>query len=99
MKMVSGALIVLTTSTVLACRSTPQRTGYFITTAPIVSIGNGLCVGVDPSDPHGVWWWDVGRSGCSSTSSSLTQSGDAAVLPTDGGFEVRFSVGLISARP
>ena len=99
MNILFGALIVLITSTVVACRSTPEQTGYFITTTPIIPIGNGLCVGVDPRDPHGVWWWDVGRSGCSSTSSSLMHSGDAAVVPTGGGFDVRFSVGLISARP
>ena len=57
MNILFGALIVLITSTVVACRSTPEQTGYFITTTPIIPIGNGLCVGVDPRDPHGVWWW------------------------------------------
>jgi hypothetical protein len=99
MKTLFGATVVLITSTVVACKSTPEPTRYFVTTEPIVPVGNGLCVGVDPSDPHGVWWWDVGRSGCSSRSSSVMHPGDAVASATDGALDVRFSVGLISAPP
>jgi len=44
-------------------------------------------------------FWDVGRSGCSSTSSSLMHSREAVVLASNGNVDVRFSVGLISADP
>jgi uncharacterized protein (TIGR02145 family) len=74
---------------------------YLITSSPIVPIGNGLCVAVDPKDPQGVWWWDIGRSGCSSRSSTITHAEDAIVVASgsDGRIDVRFRVGLISRSP
>jgi hypothetical protein len=39
-------------------------------------------VAVDPTDPKGVWWWEPGRSGCSSRSTgpSAFRGDDATVL-------------------
>ena len=34
--------------------------------------GLRLCVAVDPRDPHGVWWWQPGASGCTSRSTGPT---------------------------
>jgi uncharacterized protein (TIGR02145 family) len=74
---------------------------YLITSSPIVPVGNGLCVAVDPKDPQGVWWWDIGRSGCSSRSSTITHAEGASVVASgsDRPIVVRFRVGLISRSP
>ena len=42
---------------------------YIVTVRPIdVGVGAGLCIAVDPTNPHGVWWWEPGRTGCTSRS-------------------------------
>src|SRR5262245_47599573 len=65
-------IAALLTLGLIACRSTLTRSvpRYVVTAAPIdvgVSL-RGLCIAVDPNDPKGVWWWEPGRSGCSSRS-------------------------------
>jgi len=65
-------IAALVTLDLVACRSTPTRSvpRFFVTAAPIdVGISAvGLCIAVDPDDPEGIWWWEPGRSGCSSRS-------------------------------
>ncbi len=43
---------------------------YLVTSTPLmVGLRNtGLCIAVEPRDPHGVWWWEPGASGCTSRS-------------------------------
>jgi hypothetical protein len=50
-----------------ACRTPPR---YLVTTAPIDVgvVSTALCVGIDPGDERGVWWWEPGRSGCGTRS-------------------------------
>ncbi len=67
--------LALTVLNLLATRGSagqvPAATGrYVVTATPITITGlfKALCVGVDPTDAHGVWWWEPGRSGCSSRS-------------------------------
>ena len=58
-----------------ACRTVaPAVPRYIVTLAPIpLAVGHpGLCVAVDPTDAHGVWWWEPGRSGCSSRTTGPT---------------------------
>ena len=68
-----GFLFLLAFSLV-ACRparqSHPSVPRYLVTASPIaVGLGSwSLCVAVDPLDPHGVWWWEPGASGCASRS-------------------------------
>jgi hypothetical protein len=55
---------------------------YFVTSSAIdVGIGTGLCLAIDPRDPHGVWWWQPGSSGCTSRSTgpAVFQANEAAV--------------------
>jgi hypothetical protein len=56
----------------VGCRSTLTQSApqYIVTVAPLdVGVSpRGLCVAVNPHDPKGVWWWEPGRSGCSSRS-------------------------------
>jgi hypothetical protein len=44
----------------------------------------GICVGVDQTDRHGVWWWEPGQSGCStrSTGPGVFPAVDATVVLT-----------------
>jgi hypothetical protein len=48
----------------------PPPARYLATSDPLlVSLTTpGLCIAVDPSDPHGVWWWQPGPSGCGTRS-------------------------------
>ncbi len=55
------------------CRSLPPSSGprqYIVTKAPLsLSLpSRPLCVAADPADPHGVWWWEPGQTGCASRS-------------------------------
>jgi hypothetical protein len=90
----------------LACQSTPPAPRYIVTTTPIdvVGVGHpGLCVAVDPTDAQGVWWWEPGRSGCSSRSTGPTvfRAGGANVAaPTPSGeIEVHFQLQLMEGAP
>jgi hypothetical protein len=57
---------------VVGCRHPSRSDGrYLVTTAPIdvgVRGGAGLCLAVDPTDSHGIWWWEPGASGCATRS-------------------------------
>jgi len=71
------ALPVVAAVSLIACAPAAGR--YVMTTSPVqVGLGNlGLCFAVDPGDPHGVWWWQPGASGCS------TRSTGPDVFPAD----------------
>jgi hypothetical protein len=78
----------------------PAATGrYLVTTAPlsISDVGPGLCVGVDATDPTGIWWWEPGQSGCSSRSTGPdvfpAQEGAVAVASDRTTIDARFKVG------
>jgi hypothetical protein len=55
-----------------ACKSAqPALPRYIVSTAPLALLGErhpGFCVAVDQNDAKGIWWWEPGRSGCSSRS-------------------------------
>ena len=61
---------------------------YVVTSRPIdVGLGPaGLCIAVDPANPHGVWWWQPGRTGCASRSTG------PGVFPAE-------SAGVVAASP
>ena len=86
-----------------ACHSAARR--YIVTVTPIdVGVSPGLCVGVDPSDRQGVWWWEAGQHDCSSRSTvpGLFHPADASVSPAAGGgpLLVTFRLGTHSdSRP
>jgi hypothetical protein len=77
------ALFVLVLVARRSTRTHDLAPRYFVTAAPLdVGVGRrGLCVAVDPTDPRGVWWWEPGRSGCSSRSTGpgVFQGDDASV--------------------
>ena len=83
---------------VVACG--PPAPNYLVTATPI-EVGAGLrfCVAVDAMDAGGVWWWQPGRSGCStrSTGPGVFRGENGLVVTRPGSHEVdaRFRVGLI----
>ena len=77
---------------------------YSVSASPLNLIGKGhpgMCVAVDPSNPQGVWWWEPGRSGCStrSTGPELIPGWKASVRTTSGVTDVRFEVPLMVNDP
>ena len=80
-----------------ACAPQPR---YIVTSTPLKVIDPGhpgLCVAIDPKDPKGIWWWEPGRSGCTSISSSTMAAWRASVRRGTGGtVDASFQVGLIS---
>ena len=62
------AVILLLAVALAACRTAPQRSPalprYVVTAAPLAVgvVSKELCIGVDPADPRGVWWWEPGAS-------------------------------------
>ena len=80
-----------------ACASQPR---YIVTSAPLKVIDPrhpGLCVAIDPKDSKGIWWWDAGRSGCTSRSSSTMTAHRARVArDAAGALDASFQVGLVS---
>jgi len=73
--------------------------GYLITERPLVQTAGGLCVGINPNEPDGVWWWNVGRSGCSTRSSAIMHPADAIVRRVGHTVDVQFKVGMIAQPP
>jgi hypothetical protein len=82
----------------------PQRTArYAVSVEPIgVGLGTlGLCIAVDPTDPHGVWWWEPGASGCvtRSTGPDVFPANKATVTPaSNGASAVEFELGTHSRQ-
>ena len=74
---------------------------YTVTATPIdlLGQGRGLCIAVDPTDPHGVWWWepDWRLPGCTGRSTGPSvfraQQGTVAIT-SSGALEIRFQLYL-----
>lgn len=59
----------------------------------VIGFGHpGLCIAVDPTDKHGVWWWDPGPSGC-----STSINGPTAVIRAQQAEVVRTRFGAVNA--
>ena len=87
-----------------ACGSMLQKPAparYIVTTAPlgVAGVSSGLCVAVDPTDPQGIWWWEPGRSGCSSRSTGpgvfRAEHATVTAPSQSGAVEARFRLQLI----
>ena len=83
-------------ASLLACAPAAGR--YVVNTTPVqIGLGNlGLCFAVDPGDPHGLWWWEPGASGCTtrSTGPDLFHPDDAKVSqPRPGVTEIELRLG------
>ncbi len=95
-------IAALVTLGLIGCRSTlPSAPRFFVTAAPIdVGVSRrGLCIAVDPNDARGVWWWEPGRSGCSSRSTGpgVFRGDDARVARAESGrTDIYFRLQLIT---
>jgi len=95
------AVLAVLVPSVIGCRTqTPSAPGYIVTAAPIgvAGVSRALCVGVNPSDTQGVWWWEPGSSGCASRSTGpgVFHADHSAVAAANGtqAIEVRLRVRL-----
>ena len=102
----NGLALIAVLSMAGCGRASAQVDGrYLVTSSAIdVGVGPGLCLAVDPRDPHGAWWWQPGASGCTSRSTGPTVfHADRAVVSRSGQPEVTavsFRMGTMSAtRP
>jgi hypothetical protein len=96
---------VLLPLALMACHSGPPSqiaaAPYLVTVNPI-DVGDGikLCVAVDPTNEHGIWWWGPGRTGCAtrSTGPGLFHPDDARVVraATAGAVTCEFRLGTHS---
>jgi hypothetical protein len=97
-------VLILFTFAMIACQPKSDAR-YLVTESPIdVGVGTGLCVAVNPSDQHGIWWWEPGASGCGSRSTgpAVFHAEDATVSPStpSGPIAIRFRLGTHSTtRP
>jgi Ankyrin repeat len=96
LRALAGLALVSCAST----NTTHSASRYVVTDMPI-DIGiraAHFCVAVDPTDAHGAWWWEPGRSGCStrSTGPDVFRAEAAAVTARSGQgpIDVRFRVQL-----
>jgi hypothetical protein len=70
---------------------------YVVTAAPLgVGVPTKLCLAVDPTDVHGVWWWEPGKNGCAyrSTGPGVFRADGATVSRTNGVIEASFRLQL-----
>jgi len=96
-------IAALPTLGLVACRPTLTRPvpRFFVTAGPIdVGVSRrGLCIAVDPNDAEGIWWWEPGRSGCSSRSTGpgVFRADDARVARAGSGTtDISFRLQLIT---
>jgi hypothetical protein len=101
------ATMVLVLSVPLAaCKSaSPALPRYIVSVKPLAFLGDrhpGFCVAVDPSDQKGIWWWEPGRSGCSSRSTGPTAfpaSHAMVARAASGATDVSFQIELMNTGP
>lgn len=83
-----------------ACRSSDR---YIVTTQEIDAIGVrglNLCFAVEPTNPHGVWWWHQGRSTCENRSSGVMLGGEGKVTrQPSGAIEATFVIPMKTGEP
>jgi hypothetical protein len=81
----------------------PGPARYIVNAAPLSMLPacSRLCVAVDPNDARGVWWWEPGKSGCSSRSTGPTvfPAERAEVRHAPDAIDVQFEIPLQSGNP
>jgi hypothetical protein len=101
-----AATVLLAGAALAGCGSASSALPrYIVSSAPLALFGAphpGICVAIDPSDATGVWWWEPGRSGCSSRSTGpgVFPADRAAVTPPSSGvIVVTFQLQLKTGGP
>jgi hypothetical protein len=97
-------LLVLGLSPAACTTSAPSVPRYIVTATPLNLVDPrhpGICLGVDPADAQGVWWWEPGPSGgCAKRTTGPTvfraHFATVAASRVPGEIEVRFQLPLMS---
>ena len=82
--------------------ATQAATRFAVTGEPLsIGISAKLCIAVDVSDPHGVWWWQPGHDGCGSRSTGpvVFKAERAVVTKSDGAVHAGFRLPLHGIPP
>jgi len=101
------ACVLLLGVSLAACRTAaPSVPRYVVTVTPFNIVDPrhpGLCIAVDPTDEHGVWWWEPGPSGCSTRTTGPTvfhaHFATVGKPASSGAIDVGFQVALIVGPP
>lgn len=98
------ALLLLGLSLVGCLASGHANARYIVTATPfdlLKSSHPGFCVAVDSTDAQGVWWWEPGRSGCSSRSTGpkVFPANRGIVAKVSGAIDLQFEVQLMTGDP
>jgi hypothetical protein len=69
----AAPICMATLAATVACQSVAQRESpddTYLVTVDTIDVGDGirLCIALEPTDGDGIWWWEPGRSGCSTRS-------------------------------
>lgn len=96
--------VVMTISLAACSGDSRQINRYIVTATPLQLLKPGhpgFCIAVDPSDAKGVWWWEPGRSGCSSRSTGpeVFRADRAHVTETADAIGVQFEIQLMKGDP
>ena len=95
-----GQSLLLLLLILAGCRTSAPSTLRYAVTATPVDMGFDLCIAVDPTDAHGVWWWQPGPSGCASriTGPTVFTAERASVRASrqPGSTDVSFTLQLMS---
>jgi hypothetical protein len=70
---------------------------YIVTAAPLgVGVPAKLCLAVDPTDVHGVWWWEPAKNNCAnrSTGPGVFRADSATVSRNNGAIAAAFRLPL-----
>ena len=104
-RFLAGATSVLAAASLAACNGVLRPDGrYLVTATPfqLIAPGHpGFCIAVDSSDTKGVWWWEPGRSGCSSRSTGpeVFRADRARVMKGAATIDVQFEIQLMKGDP
>jgi len=92
-----GRLLIATLLAFIGQSRLDAELRYVVTAAPLgVGVPTNICVAVDSTDVHGVWWWEPGTDGCASRSTGpgVFKADRAAVSRNTGAIEARFRLPL-----
>jgi len=93
-----GVLLLILVGVVMQ----PASPRYAVSAAPLnVGISAKLCIAVDPTDPHGIWWWQSWADNCAGRDTGPgVFKADEAMVSTDGiGVHASFRLGLHGLPP
>jgi hypothetical protein len=71
----------------------PALAPYAVSAAPLnVGTSGKLCMAVDSTDPHGIWWWESSTENCSSrdTGPGVFKADEATVSTDSAGVHASF---------